>query len=172
MPPMNGTLDATAPPTDRAENDANRVRTSLANAFKAESGVMNVLQRKDNITAEQKRLGRIISDRLTTMPLGGSVKVKTKLTGKFLEEPVRLAVPSRETAKMITEGITKTKLHMAACNGVNATDGTDAMRPWGFDGLALEKLNNPITSVERIPHTITDDTVVAAWIGQQVHLRK
>ena len=46
------------------------------------------------------------------------------------------------------------------------------MRPWGFGGLALEKLNNPITSVKRIPHTITDDTVVAAWIGQQVHLRK
>ena len=172
MTPMNGTLDATAPPTDRAEKGANRVRTSLANAFKAESGVMNVLQRTDNITAEQKRLGRIISDRLTTMPLGGSVEVKAKLTGKFVEEPVRLAVPLRETAKMITEGIIKTKLHVAACNDANVTDCTDAMRPWGFDGLALEKLNNPITSVERIPHTITDDTVVAAWMGQQVHLRK
>jgi hypothetical protein len=39
------------------------------------------------------------------------------------------------------------------------------MRPWGFDGLALEQLNNPITSVERIPYTITDDAVVAAWMA-------
>ena len=65
---------------------------------------------------------------------------------------------------MITEGIIKTKLHVAVCSGANATDGTDAMQPWGFDGLALEKLNNPITSVERIPNTITDGTVVVAWM--------
>ena len=38
------------------------------------------------------------------------------------------------------------------------------MRPWGFDGLALEKLNNPITSVERTPHAITDDKTVVAWM--------
>ena len=38
------------------------------------------------------------------------------------------------------------------------------MRPWGFGGLALEKLNNPITSVERIPNTITDDAAVVAWM--------
>ena len=42
-------------------------------------------------------------------------------------------------------------------------DGTDAMRPWGFGGLALEKLNNPIASAERIPHAITDDAAVAGW---------
>ena len=90
----NGTLDATALPTHRAEKGANRVRTSLANAFKAESGVMTVLHRTDGITAKQKRLGRIISDRLTTTPLRGSVEVKAELTGKFDEEPVRLVVPS------------------------------------------------------------------------------
>ena len=66
---------------------------------------------------------------------------------------------------MITECSIKTKLHVAACSGANATDGTDTMRPWGFDGLALEQLNNPITSVERIPYTITDDAVVAAWMA-------
>ena len=32
---VNGTLDATARPTDRAEKGNNRVRTALANAFKA-----------------------------------------------------------------------------------------------------------------------------------------
>ena len=41
---VNGTLDATARPTDRAEKGHNRVRTALANnAFKAESSVMTVL---------------------------------------------------------------------------------------------------------------------------------
>ena len=55
---------------------------------------------------------------------------------------------------MITECSIKTELHVAACSGANATDGTSTMRPWGFDGLALDQLNNPVTSVERIPHTI------------------
>ena len=100
----------------------NRARTSLANASKSESGLVTVLQRTDGITAEQKRLGRLVSDRLTSMPLGGFVEMKEKLTGKFVKEPVRLAVLSRETAKMITEGIIKTKLHVAVCSGVNATD--------------------------------------------------
>ena len=45
----------------------------------------------------------------------------------------------------------------------NASDGTGTMRPWGFDGLALEKLNNPILSVEHIPHSITNDSVIATW---------
>ena len=69
---------------------------------------------------------------------------------------------------MITECSIKTKLHVAACNGANATDGTGTMRPWGFDGLALEQLNNPISSVECIPHTTTDDAVVAAWMASFV----
>ena len=143
----------------------NRARTSLANAFKSsESGLVAVLQRTDGITAEQSRLGRKISHRLTSKPLYGSSEMKEKLTGKFVEEPVRLVVPSKETAKMITEGIIKTKLHVAVCSGVNATDSTDAMRPWGFDRLALEKRNNSITSVERIPCTITDDKVVVTWM--------
>ena len=125
-----------------------------------------MLQRMDGIMPEeQKRLGRIISGRLTTTPLGGSAEVKAKLTGKFVGVPIRLVVPSRETAKMVTEGIIKTKLHVAVCSQANATDGTDAMRPWGFDGLALEKLNNPIASVGRIPHLATDGTVVAAWMA-------
>ena len=64
---------------------------------------------------------------------------------------------------MITEGAIKTKLHVAACSGANATDGTEAMRPWGFDGLALERLNNPVASVERIPHSITDDDALSTW---------
>ena len=163
---VNDTLDATARPTDRAEKGTNRARTSLANAFKWKSGLMTVLQRTNGITAEQKRLGRQFSDRLTSKPLCGSAEMKEKLKGKFVEEQVRLVVPSKETAKMITEGIIKTKLHVAACSGANSTDGTDAMRSWGFGGLALEKLNNPITtSVERIPHTITDDTAVVAWMG-------
>ena len=63
---VNVTLDATARPTDRAEKGMNRARTSLANAFKSGSGLMTVLQRMDGIPAEQKRLGRQISDRLTT----------------------------------------------------------------------------------------------------------
>ena len=100
----------------------NRARTSLANASKSESGLVTVLQRTDGITAEQKRLGRQISDRLTSKPLCGSNEMKGKLTGKFAEEPDRLVVPSKETAKMITEGIIKTKLHVAVCSGVNATD--------------------------------------------------
>ena len=159
---INDTLDATARPTDRAEKGNNRARSALANAFKAESGVMTVLQRTNGISPEHTRLGWQISDRLTSTPLGGSTEIKAKLTGKVVPEPVRLVIPSKETTKMITESI-KTKLHVAACSGANATDGTDAMRPWGFDGLALEKLNNPIASVERIPHVITDDTAVAAW---------
>ena len=40
--------------------------------------------------------------------------MKEKLKGKFVEEQVRLVVPSKDTAKVITEGIVKTKLHMAA----------------------------------------------------------
>ena len=40
---VNGTLDATARPTDRAEKGNNRIRTALANAFKVESGVLAVL---------------------------------------------------------------------------------------------------------------------------------
>ena len=50
----NDTLDATARPTDRTEKGMNRARTSLANAFKSESGLMTVLQRTNGITAEQK----------------------------------------------------------------------------------------------------------------------
>ena len=96
---------------------------------------------------------------------GSSTEMKDKLTGKFVPEPIRLVVPSKETTKMITECSIKTKLHVAASSGANATDGTDAMRPWGFDGLALENLNNPISSVERIPHAITDDSAVAAWMA-------
>ena len=51
---VNDTLDATVRPTDRAEKGMNRARTSLANAFKSESGLMTVLQRTNGITAEQK----------------------------------------------------------------------------------------------------------------------
>ena len=54
---VDGTLDATARPTHCAEEGMNRARTSLANAFKSESGLMTVLQRTGDITAEQKRLG-------------------------------------------------------------------------------------------------------------------
>ena len=161
---VTGTLDSTARPTDRAERSMNNSCTSLANAFKSESGLMTVLKRTNGITAEQKRLGREIRDRLTSKPLCGSAEMKEKLKGKFVEEQVRLDVPSKETAKMITEGIIKTKLHVAACSGANSTAGTDAMRPWRFDGLALEKFNNPITSVKRTPHTTTDDTPVVAWM--------
>ena len=143
----------------------NRVRTALASAFKAESGMVTVLRRTSGISSEYTRLGNQVSDRLTCTPLGGSTEMKKKLTGKFVPEPIRLVVPSKETAKMITECSTKTKLHVAACSGANATDGTDAMRPWGFDGLALEKLNHPISSVERIPHDIAEDPAVAAWMA-------
>ena len=66
---------------------------------------------------------------------------------------------------MITECSIKTKLHVAACSGANASDGTSTMRPWGFGGLALEQLNNPVTSVERIPHNIADDAAVAEWMN-------
>ena len=99
----NDTLDATARPTDRAEKGNNRARTALANAFKAESGVMTVLQRTNAISPEHTRLGRQISDRLNSTPLGGSTEMKDKLTGKFVTETVRLIVLSKETAKMITE---------------------------------------------------------------------
>ena len=75
---VNVTLDATALPTDRAEKGMYHARTSLANAFKSESGLMTVRQRTDGIAAEQKRLGRLISDRLTSMPLGGCVEMKGK----------------------------------------------------------------------------------------------
>ena len=65
---------------------------------------------------------------------------------------------------MITECTIKTKLHVAACSGANASDGTGTMRPWGFGGYALEHLNNPVTSIERIPHNIDDDAAVAEWM--------
>ena len=66
---VDGILDATAWLTDRAQEGTNRARTSLANAFESESGLMTVLQRTNGITAEQKQLGRQISDRLTSKPL-------------------------------------------------------------------------------------------------------
>ena len=66
---------------------------------------------------------------------------------------------------MITECTFKTKLHVAACSRANASDGTSTMRPWGFDGFALEQLNNPVTSVECIPHNIADDAAVAEWMN-------
>ena len=126
---------------------------------------MTVLQRSAGIHAEYTRLGKQVSDRLTCTPLGGSVEIKEKLTGKVVPEPIRLFVPSKETAKMITECSIKTKLHVAACSGANATDGTSTMRPWRLDGLALDQLNNPVTSVERIPHNITDDAAaVTEWM--------
>ena len=59
---VNDTLDATARPTDRAEKGNNRTRTALANAFKAESGVLTVLQRSAGIPAEYTRLGKQVSD--------------------------------------------------------------------------------------------------------------
>ena len=161
---VNDTLDATARPTDRAEKGNNRVRTALANAFKAESGVMTVLQRTSGISSEYTRLGKQVSDRLTCTPLNGSTEMKDKLTGKFVPEPIRLIVPSdssKETAKKITECSIKTKLHVTACSGANATDGTGTMRPWEFDGLALEQLNNPISSVERISQQTHGDARVA-----------
>ena len=71
--------------------------------------MMTVLQRTNGITAEQKRLGRQISGRLTSKPLVGSTEMEEKLNGKLIEEQVRLVVPSKETAKMIAEGIIKTK---------------------------------------------------------------
>ena len=61
---VNDTLDATARLTDRGERGTNKTRTMLANAFKAESGVLTVLMRTAGATPELKRLGRIISDRL------------------------------------------------------------------------------------------------------------
>ena len=83
--------------------------------------------------------------------------MKEKLKGKFVEEQVGLVVPSKDTAKMITEGITKTKLHVAACSGANSADGTDAMRPWGFDGLALENptIQSLRSSASRTPSRTT-----------------
>ena len=66
---------------------------------------------------------------------------------------------------MITECTIKTKLHVAACSGANASDDTGTMRPWGFGGLALEQLNNPVTSIERIPQNIADDAAVAEWMS-------
>ena len=62
---VDDTLDATARPTGRAEKGINRVRTALTNAFKAESGVMAVLQRTGGISSEYTRLGQQVSDRLT-----------------------------------------------------------------------------------------------------------
>ena len=59
---INDTLDATARPTDRAEKVNNYARTALTNAFKAESGVMTVLQRTSGISSEHTRLGKQISD--------------------------------------------------------------------------------------------------------------
>ena len=165
---VNDTLDATARPTDRAEKGNNRVRTALANAFKAESGILTVLQRTSGIPAEWVSLGKKVSDRLVCTPLAGSANAKAKLTGKFVAAPVRLVVASNETAKMITECTIKTKLHVAACSGANASDGTDAMRPWGFDGYALEQLNNPVTSIERYPHGIEDDAAVSVWMDALV----
>jgi hypothetical protein len=123
-----------------------------------------VLQRSSGIPAEWTRLGKQVSDRLTCTPLVGSADAKEKLTGKFVAEPVRLVVVSKETAKMITECTIKTKLHVAACSGANASDGTGTMCSWWFDGYALEHLNNPVTSIERIPHNIDDDTAVAEWM--------
>ena len=55
---VNDTLDAAACPTDRAGKENNRVRTALANAFKAESGVMTVLQRTSGISSEFRFRGR------------------------------------------------------------------------------------------------------------------
>ena len=165
---VNDTLDATARPTDRAEKGNNRVRTALANAFKAESGILTVLQRTSGIPAEWVSLGKKVSDRLVCTPLAGSANAKAKLTGKFVAAPVRLVVASNETAKMITECTIKTKLHVAACSGANASDGTDTMRPWGFDGYALEQLNNPVTSIERYPHGIEDDAAVSVWMDALV----
>ena len=161
---VNDTLDATARPTDRAEKGNSRTRTALANAFKAESGVLTVLQRSSGIPAEWTRLGKQVSDRLTCTPLVGSADAKKKLTGKFVAEPVRLVVVPKETAKMITECTIKTKLHVAACSGANASDGTGTMRPWRFDRYALEHLNNPVTSFERIPHNIDDNVAIAEWM--------
>ena len=65
---------------------------------------------------------------------------------------------------MITECTIKIKLHVAACSGANASDGTGTMRPWGFDGYVLEHLNNPVTSIERTPHNIDADAAVAEWM--------
>ena len=59
---VNDTLDTTARPTDRAEKGINRVRTALANALKAEPGVMTVLQRSVGISSEYTRLGKQVSD--------------------------------------------------------------------------------------------------------------
>ena len=162
---VNDSLDATARMTDRAEKGNNRVRTAMANAFKAETGVLTVVQRTAGITTEMESLGKKVSARLVGTPLTGSEDVKEKLTGKFATTPVRLVIVSRETAKMITESIIKTKLHVAACNGADASDGTGTMRPWGFDGLALESLNNPVTSIDRIPHDIDDDAQVDLWVA-------
>ena len=161
---VNDTLDATARPTDRAEKGNNRVRTALANAFKAESGILTVLQRTSGIPTEWGSLGKKVSDRLVCTPLAGSEDAKAKLMGKFVAATIRLVVISNESAKMITECTIKTKLHVAACSGANAADGTDQMRPWGFDGYALDQLNNPVTSIERIPHDIDDDVAVAEWM--------
>ena len=36
--------------------------------------------------------------------------------------------------------------------------------PWGFDGHKLEQLNNPVTSIDRIPHDIDDDVAVSEWM--------
>ena len=81
---VDGTLDTTARLTDRAEEGMDRARTSLANAFKSESVLMTVLQRMDDITVEQKRLGRQISDRLTRKSLCGSIEMKKKLGSSCL----------------------------------------------------------------------------------------
>jgi hypothetical protein len=87
---VDDTLDATARPADCAEEGKNRARTSrpLASTFKSESGLMPVLQRTNGITVEQKRLGRQISDQLTSKPLVVSAAMKEKLKGTPVEEKV------------------------------------------------------------------------------------
>ena len=127
---IKDTLDATARPTDQAEKGNNRACTALANAFKAELGVMAVLQRTSGISSEHTRLWKQISDRLTS--------------------PRRQVCYGDGSTRRAVEGNGEDD-HVAACSGANATDGTDAMRPWGFDGLALEKPNKRISSVELIP---------------------
>ena len=66
---VNGALDATARPTERAERGDNRTRTALANAFKSESGIMTITQRTAGTTPEERRICRLANDRLTMIPL-------------------------------------------------------------------------------------------------------
>ena len=137
---------------------------NMARAFAYQSGVMTVYTRAD--VADHALRGAVshVADRLhATAPIGRTVAKLEQFTGTFDLEPVRFKQISKESLRNLTFPIVRTMTHMAVVCDAGTDVGTDSMKPWAFDQMSLQALNDPEPLLHRAPHDIGDLSARRGW---------